>query len=61
MTGCIVGWSHTPFGKHENEDVESLIVHAATEAVKDAGFEASVESMKAQEGTYHIRKLGLNK
>jgi len=38
MTGCIVGWSHTPFGKHENEDVESLIVHAATEAVKDAGI-----------------------
>ncbi|MEM9442334.1 MAG: beta-ketoacyl synthase N-terminal-like domain-containing protein, partial [Pseudomonadota bacterium] len=38
MTGCIVGWSHTPFGKHENEDVESLIVHAATEAIKDAGI-----------------------
>jgi acetyl-CoA C-acetyltransferase len=40
MTACIVGWSHTPFGKHENEDVESLIVKAATAAIKDAGIEA---------------------
>ena len=22
MTGCIVGWAHTPFGKHEGADVE---------------------------------------
>ena len=29
MTACIVGWSHTPFGKHEGEDVESLIVKVA--------------------------------
>jgi len=40
MSGCIVGWSHTPFGKHEQEDVESLIVRAATEAIADAGIEA---------------------
>ena len=39
MTGCIVGWSHTPFGKHENEDVESLIVQVAQGAVADAGIE----------------------
>ncbi|MGI9416756.1 MAG: acetyl-CoA acetyltransferase [Geminicoccaceae bacterium] len=38
MTACIVGWSHTPFGKHENEDVESLIVRATTEAIDDAGI-----------------------
>ncbi|MGI9437630.1 MAG: acetyl-CoA acetyltransferase [Geminicoccaceae bacterium] len=38
MTACIVGWSHTPFGKHVDEDVESLIVKAATEAVRDAGI-----------------------
>ncbi|MEM7044283.1 MAG: beta-ketoacyl synthase N-terminal-like domain-containing protein, partial [Pseudomonadota bacterium] len=38
MTACIVGWSHTPFGKHENEDVESLIVKAAAEAISDAGI-----------------------
>ncbi len=40
MTGCIVGWSHTPFGKHEQDDVESLIVRAATEAIADAGISA---------------------
>ena len=40
MTGCIVGWSHTPFGKHEQEDVESLIVRVAKEAIADAGIEA---------------------
>jgi len=39
MTACIVGWSHTPFGKHENEDVESLILKVATQAVADAGLE----------------------
>ena len=37
MTGCIVGWAHTPFGKHEDEDVESLIVRAAGDALADAG------------------------
>jgi hypothetical protein len=26
MTGCIVGWAHTPFGKHEGEDVEALML-----------------------------------
>jgi len=38
MTGCIVGWSHTPFGKHENADVESLILDVAADALKDAGI-----------------------
>ena len=38
MTACIVGWSHTPFGKHENEDVESLIRRAADDALADAGI-----------------------
>ena len=38
MTACIVGWSHTPFGKHESEDVESLIVRVATDALADAGI-----------------------
>ncbi|MDH3662622.1 MAG: acetyl-CoA acetyltransferase [Alphaproteobacteria bacterium] len=38
MTACIVGWSHTPFGKHEDEDVESLIISAATDAIVDAGI-----------------------
>ncbi|MBN9064697.1 MAG: acetyl-CoA acetyltransferase [Rhizobiales bacterium 65-9] len=37
MTACIVGWSHTPFGKLEGETVESLIVRAATDAMEHAG------------------------
>ena len=38
MTACIVGWSHTPFGKHENDDVESLIAQVAVQALEDAGI-----------------------
>src|SRR5215813_564669 len=34
---CIVGWSHTPFGKLEGETVESLIVRVATGGLADAG------------------------
>jgi len=37
VTGCIVGWAHTPFGRLEGETVESLIVRVATEALADAG------------------------
>ena len=37
MTGCIVGWAHSKFGKHEGEDVESLIVEVAQAALADAG------------------------
>jgi acetyl-CoA C-acetyltransferase len=39
MTACIVGWAHTRFGKHDNEDIESLIVRVASEAIRDAGLE----------------------
>ena len=38
MTGCIVGWSHTKFGKLEGQDAESLIVQVASDAVADAGL-----------------------
>lgn len=38
MTGCIVGWAHTKFGKLESEDAESLIVRVARDAVADAGI-----------------------
>lgn len=38
MTACIVGWSHTPFGKHDAETVESLIVRVANEALAHAGI-----------------------
>jgi acetyl-CoA C-acetyltransferase len=41
MTACIVGLAHTPFGKHDAESVESLIVRVATDALKDAGIEAA--------------------
>ena len=37
MTACIVGWAHTPFGKLNDETVESLIVRVANEALADAG------------------------
>jgi acetyl-CoA C-acetyltransferase len=38
MTACIVGWAHTPFGKLENETVESLIVRVTAEALEHAGI-----------------------
>ena len=38
MTGCIVGWAHTAFGKLEGETVESLIVRVAVDALADAGI-----------------------
>ncbi len=38
MTACIVGWSHTAFGKHEDDDVESLIAKVAVQALDDAGI-----------------------
>ena len=40
MTGCIVGWAHTPFGRLDGETVESLVVKAANSALADAGIEA---------------------
>ena len=41
MTGCIVGWAHTPFGKLDGETVESLIVRVANGALADAGIAAA--------------------
>jgi acetyl-CoA C-acetyltransferase len=41
MTGCIVGWAHTAFGKLDTESVESLIVRVATDAIADAGIAPS--------------------
>lgn len=38
MTACIVGWSHTAFGKREDDDVESLIAKVAVQALDDAGL-----------------------
>ena len=39
-SGRIVGWHHTPFGKHE-EDVEALAVRAVRGALADAGVDAA--------------------
>ena len=41
MPGCIIGWAHTPFGKHEDRDLEDLIVEAAAAAIDDAGIAPS--------------------
>ncbi len=41
MTAAIVGWGHTPFGKFDNETVESLIVRATNEALAHAGVAAA--------------------
>ena len=40
MTAAIVGWAHTPFGKLDNETVETLIVKAANSALEHAGVSA---------------------
>jgi len=37
----MVGWSHTPFGKLVDDDVESLIVRATRDALADANLQAS--------------------
>ena len=39
MSQCIVGWSHSKFGKLEDETVESLICQVAVDAIADAGLE----------------------
>ena len=40
MQPAIVGWAHTPFGKHDAETVESLVVRVAREALDHAGIGA---------------------
>jgi acetyl-CoA C-acetyltransferase len=38
MTACIIGWAHTPFGKLEDPDIESLFGRVAMAAIQDAGI-----------------------
>lgn len=38
MSAAIVGWSHMPFGKHEAETLESMIVKVAVDAIQHAGI-----------------------
>ncbi|MGF1649623.1 MAG: acetyl-CoA acetyltransferase [Hyphomicrobiaceae bacterium] len=40
MTAAIVGYAHTPFGKHSDRTVEDLIVEVANRALEHAGLEA---------------------
>ena len=40
MDARIVGWGHTPFGRHEDKSLEDLIVDAASQALDHAGIEA---------------------
>lgn len=40
MSASIIGWSHTPFGKHDAATLESLIVEVANEAIAHAGLDA---------------------
>jgi acetyl-CoA C-acetyltransferase len=37
---CIIGWAHSPFGKLEDPDIESLIGRVAGAAIADAGIPA---------------------
>ena len=41
MTACIVGWSHSKFGKHDDRDVESLICEVTIDALTNAGIAPS--------------------
>ena len=41
MTAAIVGWSHLPFGRHDNETVETMTVRAARDALAHAGIAAA--------------------
>ena len=44
MTACIVGWSHTAFGRLEGETVESLIVRVAQGALANVVQHAKADS-----------------
>jgi acetyl-CoA C-acetyltransferase len=41
MEPLIIGWGHTPFGRHDALDLEDLIRLAGREALDDAGLDAS--------------------
>lgn len=41
MDAFITGWGHTPFGKFDTRDLESLIAEATTAALGDAGISGS--------------------
>jgi acetyl-CoA C-acetyltransferase len=51
MSGCIVGWAHTRFGKLD-EDLETLIAGAVAAAIRDAGIEP------AEVGAIYVGNFG---
>jgi acetyl-CoA C-acetyltransferase len=38
MDPIIVGWAHTPFGKHEDKDAEALVADVAMSAIENASL-----------------------
>ena len=40
MGPCLVGWAHSPFGRHDALDLEALIGGVAGQALRHAGIEA---------------------
>jgi hypothetical protein len=38
MSAAIIGWAHLPFGKHDAETIESMVVKVANEALAHAGI-----------------------
>jgi acetyl-CoA C-acetyltransferase len=38
LDACIVGWAHTPFGKLEEPDIETLLARVGRAAIEDAGI-----------------------
>jgi acetyl-CoA C-acetyltransferase len=49
---AIVGWAHTPFGKLEGEDLESLIAGTAAAAIANAGI------LPAEIGAIYVGNFG---
>ena len=41
MTAAITGWAHTPFGRHNDETVESLVIRVTRDALDHAGLDAA--------------------
>jgi len=39
MTACMTGWAHTPFGRLQDDDAETLVVRVVADAIADAGLE----------------------
>ena len=45
MAACMVGWAHSPFGRFDHEDLESLIVGVTQRVWREALAMAGVFNM----------------